>query len=348
MNEQDSGDHMRPDDNLASQPAMSAGAQLAAAREARGWSIEDVAAQLNLAPRQVYAIETDNHAALPGLPITRGFIRAYAKLLKIDAAPLLATLGGQASAPMEPSATRKVVSAPFAESRLPSLGARKRSPLPVVAVVAVLVLGAAGYWVLQNRDLLPAIPGVTSSPAASERAPQSSAETPAAGTPAAPAEGAPAAAPAEPAATAAPVAPVEPSANPAADAPAGNAPAPATSPASAAPASTPSAGAASVPASGQPALPVPAPSASVTSASDASADVLQLTAREETWVEVRRVSGNAIVLSRLLKPGESQTVPVGEPLSVVIGNAGGVDLTLRGSPVALKGGTGNVSKITVK
>ena len=64
----------------------SVGTRLSAEREALGWSVEQVASQLNLAPRQIQALEQDNYAALPGIASVRGFIRAYAKLLKIDPA----------------------------------------------------------------------------------------------------------------------------------------------------------------------------------------------------------------------------------------------------------------------
>ena len=69
---------------------LTPGAQLALQRQARGWSIEEVATQLNLAARQIQAIEADNYAALPGMASVRGFIRGYAKILKVDPSPLLA------------------------------------------------------------------------------------------------------------------------------------------------------------------------------------------------------------------------------------------------------------------
>ena len=67
----------------------SAGAQLRAAREAAQLTVDDVAHQLKLARRQVLAIENDDIDALPGPTFIRGFIRNYARLLRIDAAPLL-------------------------------------------------------------------------------------------------------------------------------------------------------------------------------------------------------------------------------------------------------------------
>lgn len=68
------------------------GAQLRAMREVKGLSVADVAAQIRLAPRQIEALEADDMANLPELPFVRGFVRSYAKLLGMDAQPLLATL----------------------------------------------------------------------------------------------------------------------------------------------------------------------------------------------------------------------------------------------------------------
>ena len=68
---------------------LSAGAQLRAYRENAQLTIDDVAHQLKLARRQVLAIENDELDALPGPTFVRGFIRNYARLLRVDAAPLL-------------------------------------------------------------------------------------------------------------------------------------------------------------------------------------------------------------------------------------------------------------------
>lgn len=67
----------------------SAGAQLRTLREAAQLTVDDVAHQLKLARRQVIAIENDDFDALPGPTFVRGFIRNYARLLRVDADPLL-------------------------------------------------------------------------------------------------------------------------------------------------------------------------------------------------------------------------------------------------------------------
>jgi cytoskeleton protein RodZ len=68
---------------------MFMGAMLKAERERRELSIEDVSKNLCISLRQVIALESDQFAILPEPMITRGFIRNYARLLEIDAEPLL-------------------------------------------------------------------------------------------------------------------------------------------------------------------------------------------------------------------------------------------------------------------
>jgi cytoskeleton protein RodZ len=75
------------------------GPQLAAAREGCGLSVADVARQLKLSPWQVEALETDNYARMPGTVFVRGFIRNYARLVKLDPAALLTPAPPQFSSP---------------------------------------------------------------------------------------------------------------------------------------------------------------------------------------------------------------------------------------------------------
>src|SRR5258706_15480936 len=81
----------------------SAGAQLRAYRENAQLTVDDVAHHLKLARRQVLAIENDDLDALPGPTFVRGFIRNYARLLRVDATPLLeaGNLIAPRAAPME-------------------------------------------------------------------------------------------------------------------------------------------------------------------------------------------------------------------------------------------------------
>ncbi len=65
------------------------GAALAAARNAKNMSVQAVSDTLRLSLKQIIALESDDFSALPQPMATRGFIRNYARLLELDAEPLL-------------------------------------------------------------------------------------------------------------------------------------------------------------------------------------------------------------------------------------------------------------------
>jgi cytoskeleton protein RodZ len=68
---------------------------------------------------------------------------------------------------------------------------------------------------------------------------------------------------------------------------------------------------------------------------------------KDSWVQVKTINGN-VMLSRLLKEGETETVPMSNPVQVVIGNAAGIEATLRGTPLPLKSGAGNIARLTLQ
>ena len=127
--------------DTAPESAVSAGAMLRAGREAAGLTIAAAAQQLKLAPRQVIALEDDDFAGLPGRTFIRGFIRNYARLLRLDADEVLAALPDAAApaANEHPSLAptpRPMGELPADASRRPS-PARWAIPLALVAVVTV-------------------------------------------------------------------------------------------------------------------------------------------------------------------------------------------------------------------
>lgn len=65
------------------------GEVLCAARKAKKLSEQDVSNSLRISPKQISDIENNDFSTLPQPMITRGFIRNYARLLEIDAEPLL-------------------------------------------------------------------------------------------------------------------------------------------------------------------------------------------------------------------------------------------------------------------
>jgi cytoskeleton protein RodZ len=70
-------------------PVVSIGTYLKSAREAKNLDVDDICSYLRLSRRQVLALENDDFLALPEATITRGFIRNYARMLELDAEPLL-------------------------------------------------------------------------------------------------------------------------------------------------------------------------------------------------------------------------------------------------------------------
>lgn len=76
--------------------------------------------------------------------------------------------------------------------------------------------------------------------------------------------------------------------------------------------------------------------------------LLELSLREDAWVEISTMNGNKKV-SRLMKAGTTERFDVSEPVVLVVGNASGVDATLRGQPLNLRAvARDNVSKLSLK
>lgn len=100
------------------------GGLLASARTERGWSIQQVSEQLKLSQSQILALESNQFQSLPTLVIVRGFVRAYAKLLKIDPSPLMALLPieNQQAQIVESLKMKPALSTPFVESKMNLLG----------------------------------------------------------------------------------------------------------------------------------------------------------------------------------------------------------------------------------
>jgi cytoskeleton protein RodZ len=307
------------------------GQVLAAQREAMGWTVEQVADQLKLAVRQVVALEAGDYAALPSPAVTRGFVRAYAKLVKVDPAPLVAQIAidAQPESAMNTSATRRPSPASFSQAKFPSHGKRSSLPLGWIAAAVVVVAAGAAAWKFglipsgQHSESSAAAPApANANGAAPDAARGSSTETlqnpsvPLISVPG------PASAPATPPQSGAVV---NVPATTATGAPPATAPAaPANPVTSQAPAAAAAAGVAT-----------PAPSTASAAPAANAANALVLHVREDAWIEVRPAKGGAPMIKRLVKAGSTETFNVDQPVRVIVGNPGGVSASLRGAPVAL-------------
>ena len=314
----------QPQGNLAL-----AGAQLKAQRETLGWPVEQVADQLKLAPRQVIALEAGDMAALPNLAVVRGFVRAYAKVVRLDAAPLVAMIEVHPAPAQDPAApVRREISATFSESRFPSMTQRSsnQTPLWIAGAVAVVVAAAFGAYKL---GYVPA--SLLSSHAEKETAhaevgpvettlikpgqdltPVQTPSVPLISVPPPPGNDTQTGAPAASAIASAPAAVVPPAA----------VPAPATATTAAA---TPPVAAAAV-----------------------GANALVLKVEQDSWVEIRR-PGASPLISRMVKAGSTETFDITGPATLVVGKPGVVQATLRGAKLDLPtvaGGT--ISRVSIK
>jgi len=149
---------------------MSAGATLRHARESVGLSIDAVAHQLKLAPRQVQALEADDYAQLPGRTFVRGFMRNYARLLRLDADAVVATLPEVGHSPLLDgpalsSTTRVMGELPADLSAKPS-SARWAIPLALVAIVVIAAVYEFGRPLAERVRALFSERTTTSAPAA--------------------------------------------------------------------------------------------------------------------------------------------------------------------------------------
>lgn len=134
-------------------PLPSYGRVLAAERERQAISVVDMAARLRLHPKQIAAIEAEDLDRLPGGPFVRGFVRNYAKELRIDPAPLLDALR-ERLAPAETGA-ESAAAGPSLVVRNATRERVSRSVVIVGAVGALIVFGVIGW--LSTRSAPPAV-----------------------------------------------------------------------------------------------------------------------------------------------------------------------------------------------
>jgi cytoskeleton protein RodZ len=114
-----------------------AGEILARARLAQGLTLDDVAQQLKFGVRQIDALEQGRFESLPGSTFARGMVRSYARLLKLDAEPLLGQVEGKfVVADADRLATRYREPVPFSD------GSRRSNITYVVLSVAILLVVA--------------------------------------------------------------------------------------------------------------------------------------------------------------------------------------------------------------
>lgn len=267
----------RPQPNPAD--AARLGEELREAREAQGWSIDDLAANLRIRRVYLIALEEGRVRDLPAPAYAIGFVRSYARTLGLDDDAMVRRFR-EASGPVTARKTDLVFPEPVPDRGVPA-GA-------VVLLGAVLAVGAYVGWYQWSGNADRVVDAV---PAPPPRA--------------------------EPVAATAPPVVSEPPPPPPASAPVaapGGAPRPAGAPG-------PGGTIAAAPTTGG-AVPAAPPAV-------ADAGRIALRARGEAWVQVRERAG-PVVLNRVLRAGESWSVPARDGLLLSTGNVGGLDVVVDG------------------
>ena len=127
--------------DAAAPPLDTAGAMLRAARQDAGLTVSDVAAEINVKPERLEAIEAVDLGALPAAPYTLGFVRAYAGFLGLPVEPLVARF-------REEAGWTRAVTAP--KIKAPKAPARDRE-VGLAGVLVVLGFVVWAVWQIVGR-----------------------------------------------------------------------------------------------------------------------------------------------------------------------------------------------------
>lgn len=315
------------------QTSMTAGTLLRQAREAAGLSLAGLAAALKVPAPKLEALEADDYAAFQDHVFMRALAQSVCRTLRMDSASVLALLPRTQLKSLADD--RGSINATFKERSFKATGTslgRENGSRKVAIIVLLLLAAAAAVYFLPKHEGDAEEPQPGASDAAALVQPAGTVSEPvAAQEPVAPAATTPADVPAASAsasvpATSAPAAAVVP------------APASTTTPAAPAAATVPAANA-------------PADGAAATSAATAAqtpGGVLVMKANAQSWVQVKDSSGR-VVLQKTLAAGESIGAEGALPLSVIIGNASGTEVRVRGELLEVAKTTrDNVARFEVK
>ena len=299
-------------EGAATQPAT-AGSTLRSAREAAGLSVDDVALQLKLAPRQVRALEDDDFQHLPGRTFARGFARNYARFIQLDPDRVLALMPAGESAPALERPSFAAARRPMGEIPVERAAHRSSAPRVLFLLLALVAVGAAAYYAYVHKasEARREAAGVSGAESATTTIPAPQSLTAAGST-----------------TTTLP--------NPVA----------AESPTTATLASPPT-GETATGAAGTPDA-AATPAGGGATAAKASDAALVLAFRGTSWAEVKDANGR-VILQMTGGAGMTQTVTGTPPLELSLGNAPDVAVTFRGQSLDLAPFTrGVVARVALK
>jgi cytoskeleton protein RodZ len=312
--------------------AVTIGELLRRTREQYGASIEQIGTALRIRPVFLQAIEENHYDRLPGLVYAVGFVRTYADYLGLDGAVIAQRFKSE-SAGLEAKADL-AFPVPLPERGMPG-GALLLVALIVAACAyAVWYYRAAGDRVRTAgvaevpAQLIPLPPPTPAPEQGPDAAPAEEASPLASGSPSTPA-------PIE-AATTVPITAGPPES---AGAQPITRPAPTGGQTAVAPPVAVQSELARLPAIPEPPAAAPALDTPRVYGITNGPVRIVIKATADSWIQVRD-SSQTVVAMRILKPGESYRVPDRPGLTLATGNAGALDVTVDGRPVAPLGPVG--------
>lgn len=128
--------------------SLTVGEQLRAAREAKGLKLDDLAQSMKLGVRQLEALESGDWQALPGATFVRGFVRNYARLVGLDAQPMMEQLDAVLD-----RATPKLTLPESMPATMPGNGPVQRRDYAFAFGGLLFVLAALLVYLLAPTDL---------------------------------------------------------------------------------------------------------------------------------------------------------------------------------------------------
>jgi cytoskeleton protein RodZ len=153
MTEQQQDNQQHPDgDNTNQVNCSRPGELLKKAREAKGLTIEEVALKLNFLPAYVPALENEQFEILHSTTFVKGYLRAYARFIGIDAEEVLRCLLTHYPE-METQEKTRPVQSLKPEKNTSSLLFKFFSLLVVLALVSIIIL----WWQSRSIENLPSV-----------------------------------------------------------------------------------------------------------------------------------------------------------------------------------------------
>jgi cytoskeleton protein RodZ len=303
----------------------------------RNLDLEQISRELKIATKFLQAIENDQYDKLPGGVFAKSFVRQYARLLGLDDEDMAGQVE-QVLAPVElPPVTDQIKSTGVAPIQVPgveeweTVGDRRfrwSGWLSALLLVVVMLVCSAVYTWIQRPKPVASAPIVSPTQSAEQSAP-----------PPGPAPARDAAAPApDPVASGGTASPVTPSES--APVPAQAAEQPPAEPPAVAQESEPK------PAESKPAEPKPERATAIATPPTPGATVhVEIVADEAAWVSAR--ADGKYKFSGTLEPHAKRTVEAVNEVTLRLGNAGGVTVSVNGKPIGPAGPKGQIRTIQI-